>query len=924
MPAGDSDFTYPPAKRRCINSIHDFHDGFELDTVMSLTEGWWDRIERVRLDLKRYSRGLHTDSAKYLTEALDVLDSVVKGFEEFRDAAEITKQRRYEFEEQQFNYTLLSNHLDELQRSWNRLSDLEEEFRAVFRGPIQGGIIAKMMNLFVKRELNASFPLLTELSQFRDALNKLTRAVTNIETPIAKYTLHFVDGTRICGAIYDPTDSIYLYQVEHVVRARNAEKLSNLTLSFYFDDKATQNIPEGYSISRSSLNIHIKPCQCKWKEQEASSPVYRRVNMAFVNREDSTRDLVMVHDATLERKRTGVGLEWMYPICVNDLGCGKSAFADNYLSLVKDLDPSSMPILPILQKAIYVKRSTAAAPGPPHDNLGHSILLKVKQELGELLENKEILNEMPQTDLTSFICSLLQRSDRALFLVLDEIGSPFFTENDYDLDVQGDQKTWFNKFILSDICPLLMCKENVFLLLCGSASFLDWVGANPNETPLRSSKSCVKAVRISLNMIRPDKIVSILQRTVFRPTNESPPQTIGSFLGLDETRYQQYAQQLYEITAGHPRTLSAILNSRCVQIVERNVPISARPEFTTENEEAIAPLALEFIRSTAIRFWRSANVLIRECRKSETDILEKPTVDGIIRYRDLLPALRISFQSNGSSKFTIPKRVLIFLECLLIDLIDFLKSVATTNSMVPLNFPLEIVVGKAFMQQFPENQEEQQLNRLFFGSPEFTQFAHQGFYCSKRLKRFPKVTNRSTCKDYDNGSSTISTDYARRAIAKFKATTEGDNCWLIPEPMSHSPDLIHVSRYGLVMVAVKNYSRNSNLSESAIKDEISKAELMVEPGCPAFLFIAATQYSAPLQNQFQNGKSFVVLKNVQLDNLIEVILLDLTTPQKREEFFCCRGNATAKKGLEKIVQMTMRHECSSIRAPTDGEEANRS
>ena len=107
------------------------------------------------------------------------------------------------------------------------------------------------------------------------------------------------------------------------------------------------------------------------------------------------------------------------------------------------------------------------------------------------------------------------------------------------------------------------------------------------------------------------------------------------------------------------------------------------------------------------------------------------------------------------------------------------------------------------------------------------------------------------------------------------------------------------------MIAVKNHSKTTHLNAGAIKDEIAKAELMVKPGCPAFLFIAATQYSRSIQSRFPRNKDFFVMHNVPLVNLKEVIVLDLTTPENRAEFFGCQNNELMKSGLETIIEKTV-------------------
>ena len=671
--------------------------------------------------------------------------------------------------------------------------------------------------------------------------------------------------------------------------------------------------------------------RARWRVDESSvqfpPPLLNNCQLTFVNRDDAMKALLTVHNVTYSRKKITSGTDWIYPICVNDYGCGKSSFSDNYQEMLKQL-PLEMvrnwEVLPILQTAVHVK--IVLDQTPPHE-LGEWILRMLIRSLEQMLENPQIL-DYTCTDLAEFVSGFLGRTDnRALFLVLDEIGAPFIDGNDYDRIIQGIQKSKFNDFILQVVFPLISCRENVFVLLCGRAVFLDWVGANPNQERLEASQSLVRAERISLNMIRPDKIVTILKTTHFKPIdNDQESLSLSSYLNLDTRSILEYAERLYEVTAGHPRTLCDILQRRCLMIQSEGITADSRPLYVVDGEETLPSLAVELIRSTALRFSQSATILIEQCKQRETALLNQSTVDGV-RYRDLLPPLRISYQraNNGMTRLTIPQRVLLILESLLIPLHGYLVSVAKADDTIPLDFPraFEIVVGKAFMELFPD-QDSREHARGFFakgGGASLCEFSKlEKYHCSRNIKQFPKVTRRTNCDVFDEESLTISPDYAGSAIAKFRLTDEGNNCWLIPEPMSHSPDIIHVSSFGLVMISVKNYAKGSKLSRGGIDDEISKAELMVEPAggvpdYPAFLFIAATQYTRDIQSQFPKGELFTVLKDVKLVNIKEVILLDLTTPANRAEFFCCTLNEQAKRGLEKIIDKTCVIASSSISSP---------
>ena len=370
--------------------------------------------------------------------------------------------------------------------------------------------------------------------------------------------------------------------------------------------------------------------------------------------------------------------------------------------------------------------------------------------------------------------------------------------------------------------------------------------------------------------------------------------TLEKYLNLTSSgkrSIDKYSQRLYEITGGHPRTLVEVLTHRCDRIKLEHVPPEMRPFIESEHEHVLSDAVVSMIRKTALRFSTSASILLAECYKETSNILHSISVDGI-RYKDLLPSLRIGYRNlgNGKTQLTIPQPVRVVLEGLLTPLFDFLVSVARAGKSLPINYSqaMEMVIAKGFMDWFSEEQDTRRLDipRRIFGSTKLMQW--EGFFCSKLIRAFSELD-------------------AER-IDVFMETNQGANCWLVTSEMSNSPDLIHVSVYNshrsIIMIAVKNYAASSKLSESGIIEEIHKASPMVPSGCEAVLVIAATQYTKDIQSRFKTGVPSFVLQNVEHDGIDQVIVLDLTSEVKRASLFRVTTHEEAAKGLELIVRKT--------------------
>jgi hypothetical protein len=297
------------------------------------------------------------------------------------------------------------------------------------------------------------------------------------------------------------------------------------------------------------------------------------------------------------------------------------------------------------------------------ETLSSQIVTLIKNDISSKVTEEIDFRTFPE-GLIFFMAELVNRSDRAIFLVIDEVAKPFIETSDRSETVQADQLRAFKNFARISISELLPIK-GLFLLLCGRAPFLDWVGTRPNDRTLVDLASPVKARRIVLNMIRPERIVEILDNTTFE-SKIGGDMILSKFLNLvgrNKKLLDKYAEKLYQVCAGHPRTIAEILLKRCIQIEGSDVPPAERPEFVTENEDALSSSALELLKETALKFPKSTQRLLKQCGEKRADLKLTDRVGGYA-YEHLLPPLRISVEEfdDGSIQLKVPDRIRLLLE----------------------------------------------------------------------------------------------------------------------------------------------------------------------------------------------------------------------------------------------------------------------
>jgi hypothetical protein len=236
---------------------------------------------------------------------------------------------------------------------------------------------------------------------------------------------------------------------------------------------------------------------------------------------------------------------------------------------------------------------------------------------------------------------------------------------------------------------------------------------------------------------------------------------------------------------------------------------------------------------------------------------------------------------------------------------------------VPINFPFafEVLVAKIFNHLFSpkglkvEDSAQQNLQEVidkFFKTPVFGNWG--SFTCDNNTSNFPKVTSSSGRND--GHGYTIATDSAKNGVRRRFKKLPPHGLWLLPRPQSSSPDLMHISMSNgekrILCVAVKNYSPGSHLGTTDIDTEIGKAVRMIPDSTyRAVLVVACTSYSKEISSCF-GGCGFFVYPTEGESDLLEVILLNLTSPELRARI-CGVDKSEGIRGLEILIRKTHGH-----------------
>ena len=641
-----------------------------------------------------------------------------------------------------------------------------------------------------------------------------------------------------------------------------------------------------------------------WREPEPPGPCSLDEGvMRFVDREDAAWHLIEAHKKNFGRSINQIpergcasrgGFDWACPIIVNDSGCGKTRFAYEYPRMVRGLlgdDEMAAKVEAAICIAISLEDMDRKS------SYCDEFVRLVTVKLRGMIENFTMIEHQFMGDSSHLFTQLIALGGKPVYLIVDEIGAPFKHPDEVLDSIQAHQEIVFNEFVTAAILPIVRI-PNLFLLLCGKSRFLDRVGAlSRNDQHV----SVMEFERIVLHSIRPSHISEILSKTQVR--GRGSLETVAFRLGLtDEQKLKSYSEELYKLTGGHPRTLGKILRKRCDWVAQYGRPglVQMPPETNLIGSIEVRMLEERISQQTEV-----ACFLLDAC---ETDKAVSVTAqNGLGRaFMEFLPGFRIGYElepDDMTFKVTMSSLFRILFALILNPVNEFLSSF--TSSQIPYlghSLVLERLVRSAFNQLLGQPCCPGQRCPQFFASKVFGALGE--FVCTQVYRDFPKVTSKSTNTSL-RGKTVNPSDASRLIDLAFDEMTENAT-WFTPDSESASPDLLHLSMVGaerrLVMIAVKNFAFSTLMGIPRIKQEIKLAETMVPggPGRPkhCILLILSTQYTAEIAKQFGPGQNFYVVDGLS-SILDEVVLLDITSTEARNQFFGVSGKAAAN--LESLI-----------------------
>jgi hypothetical protein len=209
--------------------------------------------------------------------------------------------------------------------------------------------------------------------------------------------------------------------------------------------------------------------------------------MHFVNRDNAIAQLQEVHRCNNNRQKFRAGCNWLIPLCDNLFGMGKSEFARQYINRCRSA--AFMPNSLVNFKESLCRAHTVTICFSKGELADPAVfeersLVMLQSTLIPFFEvaPRCLYKHYPRT--RSFLAELTQEAG-PVFIAVDEIGRAF--DGDSKDDVA--QRELFLKFCASVIQSWLEV-PNVFLLLLGRASFLNYVGARPDGFSPQTASPC--------------------------------------------------------------------------------------------------------------------------------------------------------------------------------------------------------------------------------------------------------------------------------------------------------------------------------------------------------------------------------------------------------------------------------------------------
>ncbi|GMF36983.1 unnamed protein product [Phytophthora lilii] len=472
----------------------------------------------------------------------------------------------------------------------------------------------------------------------------------------------------------------------------------------------------------------------------------------------------------------------------------------------------------------------------------------------EILAPKSIENF---ADLANLLRALTSEVG-PLFIMFDEIGCAFShaTLNDYE---RREQFVFFCEQVLF---PLFM-NPNLFFLIAGRATFLNYVGSRPTKVELSSSP--VKFQRIGLNLLRPYAIEEIIKKTVWL-TNKTV--TIKEHCGMDDGQVQKLARHLFRMTYGHPRSLVAAFK-------KYDTYEKLMTEYTTPDIPGNS-VSWQFMVEHVRYFEKPLQKLMKSA-------LERATFYMCSEWRD-----------KGENPITFD---------LIANMFGFAWDGTIDNATLHIApYVQQAILASVYPFKAIMDDVVPSVGRIAIEDAEMFELL-----C---VTRFQELFN-------EEAHPFISRPQEWWALVNEidGLVSNQDSLCLKPLPQPPSSDILLMSSLQdstklTVGLAIKKCAPGkTKVSEETIKEECDKFNGMFssKEGRLNVLIVCATAYTDTVMNyrsevEKQQGCLSACYRATGYEQIHEVILLFLTTPENRAKFFGIEDNDEHKEALERIIE----------------------
>ncbi|CAK4638623.1 unnamed protein product [Aphanomyces euteiches] len=452
-----------------------------------------------------------------------------------------------------------------------------------------------------------------------------------------------------------------------------------------------------------------------------------------------------------------------------------------------------------------------------------------------------------------------------LFIVLDEVGQAFSAAN-LDARQRYDKLNAFYKQVLEPWQSL----KKVFFVVAGS-------GLTVVRRSFQQVGNCdYEYTRLKFNLFGRDEVMKILEHTSLKDNEET---TISDLLGLDKEGLNVFVDHLLQKTHELPRLLVKTL--RDCNSLEKLLEYKT-PEY----------LQRQSLHGLYDGFRRFEGCILRllDAAKNKIDVDMTETIDdsrGTIVPLDQI-AYCLFFDWKGTAEnaqvYMDPMAKSYFMGWTL-PLTKYLGP----NVAIDCSKAFEWMVLKRFQHVFAKKCQPRQALPMFFYTPVFGQCCGVSFsmYCQP----IPAITydEYSPYRDF----ATVEAEGFMKMIDQM-----GEMC-LKPLPTSASlaaflacyADMKLRDKPAKLLcgLVVKGYDGSPPVTSVHLKMECENFNRLVTgtslKPLLRILIVGCTSYSEEIMSKF-NGKAFFVdERTADYPKIDEVIVLDLTSPKRRAEFF---------------------------------------